>query len=440
MKNRKLSEPDLLFRIMHFFMFVQLILLPFPHVTSIKEITFWLAVFFWLMLRSKRSWQFMPLNPVTVSLSLFMAIALITSLAGIEPMENIKRFKGELLIPFLFFLIASTEYNSMKKIRMLLAPMVAAFAIYTVFVVIESCNWGLSYYWDQTLRQQLKWYSGYAEMSITLLPLTLGYFLLMRTNLRFLLLFVMLLEFTILAAYRHVASFGGTVFVIFLGALFIQPKTYRLGVRVFIIMIMIISASLLYTHRDNPAVAEYRLKLYQITHPYEELKRPHGFTNRVPLWKAGVDVIKDRPVTGYGWGMKKYTNIVAQDKYLNKWKTDEPEVYKIYTRHKGRFVPPHNLILELAFQSGILGLVSFMAFIFIYVFYMIKYSVKSRSDEDRNFSIIIVLGTVFSFMIANIMSNELGRLSGKVLFIVLGAGTAWMENKKLKNSTHSSAG
>ena len=430
MRTGSMVRSDNLFKLMHSSLFAYLVLLPFPHVTTIKEITFWLAVIFWLMLMPSRSQRLLPVNPITLSLTLFMAVALISSITGVEPVENLKRFKGELFIPFLLFLIASTEYGSMDKIRMLLAPMVAALAVYTAFMVVESFSWGFGYYWDESLRQQLKWLSGYAEMCITLLPLTLGYFLLMRSNLRFLVLFLMLLEFTILAAYRHIASFGGSVLVLFLGVLFIQPMVYRLWLRGFIVMIMIISAVLFYTHGDNMAVAEYKLKFYQITHPYEELKKPHGFTNRVPLWNAAVDVIKDRPVFGYGWGMKKYTDIVAQDKYLSKWEEDDPAVYQVFTQYKGYHVPPHNMFLEIAIQSGILGLVSFCLFIAICLFYFIKTSIRSVSHEDRNFSVIIVIGIIFSFMIANIMSNELGRLSGKVLFVIMGAGTAWLHNKE----------
>ncbi|HDZ61933.1 MAG TPA: O-antigen ligase family protein [Nitrospirae bacterium] len=421
---------DSLFKIMHASLFAYLVLLPFPHVTTIKEITFWLAVLFWLMLMPSRSQRLLPVNPVTISLALFMAIALIASITGVEPVENLKRFKGELLVPFLLFSISATEYNSMTKIRRLLTPLVIAFAVYTIFVIAESFSWGLSYFWDQTLRQQVKWLSGYAEMSITLLPLTFGYLLLTGTRLRFFILIFLSLEFFIAAAYRNISAFGGSVFVLLMGAIFVRPGIYRFCVRVFIVIVILISSVMLYTHRDNPAIAEYRLKLYQITHPYEELKKSGGFTNRVPLWKAAIDVIKDRPVLGYGWGMKKYARIISDDKYLSRWKTDEPKVYEIYSEYRGKYVPPHNLVLELTFQSGIIGLISFTVFFAVYLFYIIKTAIISRSDEDRNFSVMIVLGIIFSFMIANIMSNELGRLSGKVLFVVMGAGAAWLQSKK----------
>ena len=220
MRTGNMVRSDNLFKLMHAFLFTYLVLLPFPHVTTIKEITFWLAVIFWLMLMPSRSQRLLPVNPVTLSLTLFMTVALITSIAGVEPVENLKRFKGELLIPFLLFSISATEYNNMTKIKRLLTPLVIAFAVYTIFVIAESFAWGLSYFWDENLRQQVRWLDGYSKKCITLLPLTLGYFLLITTNLRFLLLILMFLEFAIMAAYRDVTVFGGIISVILFGALF----------------------------------------------------------------------------------------------------------------------------------------------------------------------------------------------------------------------------
>jgi len=132
---------------------------------------------------------------------------------------------------------------------------------------------------------------------------------------------------------------------------------------------------------------------------------------------------------GYGWGMKKFTKLVQQEKFLEQWKVDKPSVYNFYTTYKGVFFPPHNLFLEIAIQSGLLGLAAFIAFIGIYLFYLIKNTIRNGSDTGYNFSVILIGGTFLSFMIMNLMSNELGNTSGKILFVVLGAGAAWIKVK-----------
>jgi hypothetical protein len=69
---------------------------------------------------------------------------------------------------------------------------------------------------------------------------------------------------------------------------------------------------------------------------------------------------------------------------------------------------------------------------------MIKTSIQYTSQEKSNFLIILGVGIILSFMTAGLMGNELGKLGGKVLFIVLGAGAAQIEAVRLKNPPHSS--
>ncbi|MBI5195242.1 MAG: O-antigen ligase family protein [Nitrospirae bacterium] len=414
---------------LHISLFIYLFLIIFPHTTTLLEIAFWLAFSSWAVLRLKfrKHEPFIPLNQITISIFIFILIALIASLAGMDPIDNLKQFKGGLLIPLSLFLIIVTEYDNCEKIKELLIAPVSAFAIYTMLVVNESFIWGLSYYWDHFLEKYTVWLDGYTGKGITIFPLSLGYFLLIRTNLRFLLLIFIFLEFAIMVGVRDISCFGSIAFVILLGALFARPEIYRFWIRAFILTLLFSGAIVFYMHKDNPVMDEYKAKLYQITNLSDEIKTG-GFSNRIPMWKAAVDIIKDRPLLGYGWGMKKYPKILAEEKYLNKWKTDKPEVYNLFAPLKGKyFLPPHNFFLEIAVQVGLLGLISGIAFIGIYLFQLIKISIRSNSDMERNFFIILIAGTILGFIIPNLMSDKLGGISVKILFVVLGAGMAKKE-------------
>jgi O-antigen ligase len=366
-------------------------------------------------------------------------MTLIASVIGIEPFENIKRFKGELLIPFILFYIAATEYNTLDKIKKILFAPLLAYFVYTLIVIIESFTWGFSYYWDEILREQVTWLSGYGEMSNVLLPLTFGTFFLLEKKQKYFLIPVMLTEFFIAAAYRNISSFGGIILVIILGAFFVQPRSYRIWIRSFIIIMLLVSALLLYTHKDHPLIIEYKTKFNEVIHPQKELKKSAGFKNRMPMWEAAVDVIRDRPVLGYGWGMTKYTSIVKQEKYQAQWKISKPAVYDLYyVSFRDKFVPPHNLFLEITVQCGILGLLLFIAFIMTCLFSIIRAAMRCVSYADRNFFIILIAGVMLSFMTAGLMGNELGKLSGKFFFLLLGTGAARIEAMKLQNPSHSS--
>lgn len=197
---------------------------------------------------------------------------------------------------------------------------------------------------------------------------------------------------------------------------------------VFVVLFIFIFGFLSYTYKDNPAVVEYRDKVERIVNISEELKSEEGFSNRMQSWIAAIDIIKGKPLFGYGWGMKKFTEVVRQEKFLEKWKAEKPHVYKFYSDYKNVFFPPHNLFLEVALQGGILGLGAFMIFLGIYLFYLIRNIAHYSSDTECNFSVILIGGTLMSFIIMSLMSNELGNISGKILFAVLGIGAARVKN------------
>ena len=417
-------------KIIHTSLFIYLFLLIFPHTTTLREISFWIAAICCVLLRLRKSEPFIPLNPIVISLSIFIGIAFISSVIGMEPLENLKRFKGELLIPFLLFLITATEYKTLQKAKSLFIAPVIAFAAYTVLVIGESFNYGFVYFWDRATRQNL-WLDGYGQIGITIFPITLGMFLLNKDKwFKYSFLFFGIIELGILMAYRSFTVSLSAVSVLLLWVVFVRPRKYRLWMTIFISLFLFITGLLLYSHRDHPAVKEYRTKLEKIADIPGEFMSEGGFSNRMPAWKAAIDIIKDKPILGYGWGIKKFKELVYQEKFLERWRESKPSVYEFYTvTVKDTFFPPHNLFLEIVVQSGLLGLVAFIIFIGIYLFSLIKETLRRSSETDNNFSVILIGGTFLSFMIMNLMNDELGNVSGKILFVVLGASAAWMKNK-----------
>ncbi|OGL43506.1 MAG: hypothetical protein A2W05_09520, partial [Candidatus Schekmanbacteria bacterium RBG_16_38_10] len=421
-------------RIIHISLFLYLFLLIFPHTTTPKEIAFWAAFLCWVVLRFKNPESFIGLkparffsnvvNPIIASLSLFMFIAFISSIIGMEPLENLKRFKGELLVPFFLFLIAATELSDIEKVKRLLFAPVIAFAVYTLLAVAESTNYGLHYFWDKSGREKYIWLTNYSQTGAIVFPLILGLFLFAKNRwFKYSLAAFAFLEFMILAAYRSLTPLLGVITVLLLWVAFVRPKRYRLWMVGFICLFVSVSVLLFYTHKNNPAVNELSAKFEKLFNISGEFTSEGGFSNRMPAWIAAVDIIKERPILGYGWGIKKFEKLVYQKKFLEKWKESKPSVYEFYTVNmKNSFFPPHNLFLEIAVQSGILGITTFICFIGIYLYFLVKNIKIINSDAEHNFSVILIGGTFLSFMIMNLMNNDLGNVSGKILFVALGSG------------------
>jgi O-antigen ligase len=426
MFNRLRIGESTLQRIIHIFLSLYLFLLIFPHTTTLREIAFWITFLCWLWLRFKTHRPFLVINKVTIFLFIFILIAFISSVIGIEPLENLKRFKGEIAIPFILFLVIASEYKDKEKaLSLLLAPAIA-FAIYTIYVII---NYTIDYEFTTFLHKKLrdiKIFDGYPQRSITLFPITIGIFLCGHNRLKYLLLVAAILEFIIIGAYDSFTPFLSAISVLVICALFAQPKMLRNGMRIVMVGFVILFSVLILLKEDIPSLKHHKERLNKIIHFQNELKTEKGFSDRILIWKASIDVIKERPLLGYGSGMKKYQYITHWDKFLNKWKKDNPRAYRVFLIYKNVFLPPHNLFLEVAFQFGILGLSIFCTFLFLYSFQLIRIAISSN---DFNFFLILIGGTLLSFMIMGLMNNELGNMSGKLFFAILGVGAAWINNK-----------
>lgn len=431
-ENLKVTESSLE-RLIHISLFTYLFFLIFPHTTTLREIAFWIATLCWIWLEIKTHRPLLIINKITIPLLLFVSISFVSSIIGVETLENLKRFKGEIAVPLILFLIISSGYKDKDKaLSLLLAPAIA-FAIYTLYVLISfAVNYDIMTFFNERLRE-IEIFSNYPQRSITIFPITIGIFLCIRSRYKYFLLGAALLEFFILVAYDSFTPLLSAVSVLVLGVLFAQPKTFRNGMRIVIMGFVVLFSMVILLKSDLPSFKHHKERLNKIMHLHEELKTEEGFTDRIFLWKAAIDIIKEKLLLGYGSGMKKYQHII-NDVFLNKWKIERPKLYTFYQNFKDIYYPPHNLFLEIAFQSGILGLLAFLAFICLYSFQLVRMAIRSK---DFNFFLILIGGTMLSFMIMGLMNNELGNMSGKIFFVVLGAGMGWIKDKESKYSTHS---
>lgn len=122
---------------------------------------------------------------------------------------------------------------------------------------------------------------------------------------------------------------------------------------------------------------------------------------RIYVWEADKQMIMDHPVTGVGPGL---------------WQKTYREHYKLKqeTQDLGH---SHNNLLQIASESGILGLIGFLGFsFFIFCKSLIQY-VKSRNPYDLS----IMLGFISYLFLFGSIDYTWGNSSGiRIFWIVMG--------------------
>ena len=122
---------------------------------------------------------------------------------------------------------------------------------------------------------------------------------------------------------------------------------------------------------------------------------------RIYVWEADKQMIMDHPVTGVGPGL---------------WQKTYREHYKLKqeTQNLGH---SHNNLLQIASESGILGLIGFLGFSFFIFCKSLIHYVKSRNPYDLS----ILLGLVCYLFLFGSVDYTWGNSSGiRIFWIVMG--------------------
>jgi len=122
-----------------------------------------------------------------------------------------------------------------------------------------------------------------------------------------------------------------------------------------------------------------------------------AYVQRFLIWKAGYSMFKERPILGHGWGNFEIIYPFHQGKYLKIKK------YSPFRTHANN---AHNEILEIASQTGILGLG-----IYVWLFFLFfKMGLDNYKKINRDYDKIILLGllaSIFGMLVDNLLNVSL---------------------------------
>jgi O-antigen ligase len=412
---------------------IHVFLLFFPHTTTLREISFYGAVACWIVLRAKKGFPAVLVSAPFLAISCFVAWALLSSLLGPMPAESFGRWRSELLQPLLLFCMTATEMSSQRSAKLIVGSMALAFFIFTALTLLEASHVGSRYFLDKEGRYQYYWLdTGYIQRAYIILPAILGLITVgagqwVRASLAVYASAVC----AIILVYRSFSALVAAIGALMLWSFAVQYRRRRAALCMFLGVVVSALAVVAMLFASHPAVEEYRAKAKKVLHAPGEFAHAEGFSNRMPVWKIAVDLTMERPVFGYGWGMKKFGAMLSEDAYIDGWANKDKTVHDFLQKFRGGFFPPHNMYLEVAFQSGYMGLVLLCTFFGTLLFGFFK----RMQDADRRWLTGTALITAVSFLVFGLMNNELGSISGKIVFVISGLALAADPSSRQEENT-----
>lgn len=364
---------------------------PFPHTTTIREISFYLSIFITLLLIFKRKFPFSFKFPFTVPFALYLIWAFASILWSVDKGNSLHDWRTYLLDFIVVYYMLVNFFNSRKRFMILIW-------IIIISITLFSIQWLVNFYILTGNPLSVK-FTPDIEIpvncigKINMFAAILSLFAFLNEN-KFFCKSIFFLSFLVtltalFVTYSRAVFVALAVSLIFLLILIKNTKKV-----IMLVLLILIAAGLVIS--STPSLKN-KLTPDRIVHDC-----------RVVIWYVSIEMIKDRPIGGFGFGREIF------QKYMwNKYYQTIPEDWK-EEKCNIPFQDPHNFLLHISARLGVVGLAFFLLIIFM-AFRMGWVILKSRNTFIRNWGSCL-MATLSGLLVAGLFGNILFPEGAVILY------------------------
>ena len=178
-------------------------------------------------------------------------------------------------------------------------------------------------------------------------------------------------------------------FIIFIWIVFSASKKFNKIIQKFLIVSSILALLIFMLNREK-IIESIETKIETLNFK-KNIEKSISNRSRFGIQYTSLLIFKENPILGVGFGQQGYH---AKDKYP-KWVTKknyEFDLYYLNNKEKS-FPPGFNLYTRLLAETGIIGLLIFIFFIFL-IFHQSKKLIKNKKKLDKVFPIVLLISFV----------------------------------------------
>ncbi len=309
---------------------------PFPHMTAIKEISFYLSVFIVLILIISRKINFSFKTPLILPFGLFVIWSFIGLFFAFDKGNSIHDFYSHLLRYIILYFIIINYFNSKKLLSRLAWIIIISTTLFSLGSVI---------YFYFILGFNLS-----ERLGVNALPQT-GF-----NIISVLTLFAIILSFRELFAekyllYRHTILVF-CLLIMFAAVLLTHSRA------LYIALVFAGIPLFLNSKKKFMAFIGIIMLVFVFTPIKDRFKNPIKHDPRIPVMHVAAEVIKEHPIVGIGFGMQTYGKLDLE-KY-------EKRIPQKYHANGGTMTDPHNMVMDITVRLGVVGLLFFFYIMFVF--------------------------------------------------------------------------
>ena len=389
-----------------------LAVLPFSHNAALKNFallglltaTLWLAA----QRRLAIDWH----SPILRVLAALLTVLAVTATLGSDPLDSLGELRKHFLPGILLLLLIPQVFQGERLMRLVLSVIALSFMLRAGLTLIELAE----YFPDlDSGRSAGNFIKGFSLDAGFYVPALMGLLLLG-------------------GRWRWLAPLG--LLAVLIVMLLVQSRTpvvaasLSLVVMLFVLRkwrILLFSAAAVlcaggYLTISQPEIGDrfastFNPETYVLALDTTHYQPTEGFAARMPIWFGVLEITASRSLTGYGFGWKKLGRTAVDDGYVARWKARENDAFAQeqawYFSLPTSKVNPHNLYLQIYFESGLLGLAAYL--LMLLVLFWQAFRLSWRAYGERR----IIAAVALAYLVSHV---TLGLANG--LWIGLGPSLA----------------
>lgn len=365
---------------------------PFPHITSIKEICFYLSVFIVLVLVACRKVELSLETPLLIPFGLFVFWGGLSIFFALDKGNSIHDFYAHLLKYIIFYYILINFFNTRKRFSVLSWVIITSSSIFAI--------WGLVYYYlilGNALTE--RWF---VSINVTQTPTNTMVIIFAIAALLALHIFL-----TDKDLYRRIICFV-CIFPLASTVFLTQTRAAFLGLFLGVVVILL-------RNKKALIISLVVLTLIFFLMPVgkrfsSELPRElSGYSVRLHRNLVSLEVVKDYPIIGIGFSQGPYWDFIDIKKYNER----VPEKIRQSRSFPTNAADAHNMLLGIAVRLGLVGLALFLYILFAFARMCWKIVKYGKDDFIKGWGLCVA-----SLMVMYIVSGITGTHACHMLELV----------------------
>ena len=301
---------------------------PFPHTTAVKEFCYYSAVALALILWVTGRRVIVYKTPLTIPLGLFVFWAFLGIFFALDKSNSLHDFRAHLLKYFILYFMIVTYYNTRVRLKALAWIVIVSGVLFSIYGLMWH-YFVLDYGFSDRFGQDL-----FSEIPLNLIGVTTIFCIILALNKFFL--------------EEHLWRKAGAAVCVFpplIVTIMTQSKATWIAILVSLVVLLFKRKIVLTICVFTILVVIFGSPLKQRI--FEESSVKLSFKLRLKAALIALEIVKDYPVIGIGYGMKTY----GQSLDLSAYRKRIPEVY----RGGENWEDPHNMVSSVVVRLGIVG-------------------------------------------------------------------------------------